>query len=349
MHRFSACLYLHPSLRPSDWKANQQIHDSINKKLADSWRLRKSVENSAKYVKKSESAQNTPEKPSTANTGIEIKKAFVTSTAAGAFSVQHHDHFDRLRDSWIYDTGSDVHVTNTRMGFIETRKVQNEWLAAGSQKVEIEAYGEVVIPISGPKKTEFIKLTNVAYVPDFLTNLVSNKLLKARGVYLNTRDNALFSDDEPVFARLRELDGHLFVNFGHDTPMELFQSSAFAVTSAAPRKPITATENRWHQALGHPGPDVMEHLVKAVDGVKGVEHGPTTIECQTCALSKAHAIVSRRSNQNEIHAINPFDGICFDFIQMDRAYTLHKYQTPMKPDNMAPRENTQAQPDFVNL
>ncbi|KAL2886178.1 reverse transcriptase family protein [Ceratocystis lukuohia] len=320
MHRFSACLYLHPSLRPSDWKANQQIHDSINKKLADSWKLRKSVENSTKYVKKPESAQNKPDQPSNASTGIEIKKAFATSSTAGTFSVQNHDHFERLRDSWIYDTGSDVHVTNSRMAFTETRQVQNEWLAAGSQKVKIEAYGEVVIPISGPEKTEFIKLTNVAYVPDFLTNLVSNKLLKSRGVYLNTRDNVLFSDDEPVFARLRELNGHLFVNFGHDTPMELFQSSAFAVTSATPRKPITAAENRWHQALGHPGPDVMKHLVKAVDGVKGVEHGPTTIECQTCALSKAHAIVSRRSNQNEIQAINPFDRVCFDFIQMDRAY-----------------------------
>ncbi|KAL2888499.1 Reverse transcriptase RNA-dependent DNA polymerase [Ceratocystis lukuohia] len=29
--------------------------------------------------------------------------------------------------------------------------------------------------------------------------------------------------------------------------------------------------------------------------------------------------------------------------------TTHKYQTPVRPDNMAPRESTQAQPDFVNL
>ncbi|PHH55042.1 hypothetical protein CFIMG_007571RA00001 [Ceratocystis fimbriata CBS 114723] len=99
MHHFSACLYLDPSLCPTDWKANQQIHNSINKKLADSWRLRKSVENSAKYVKKSESAQNTPEQPSNASTGFEIKKAFVTSSTAGTFSVQNHDHFDRFRDS----------------------------------------------------------------------------------------------------------------------------------------------------------------------------------------------------------------------------------------------------------
>ncbi|KAL2889461.1 integrase, catalytic core [Ceratocystis lukuohia] len=28
---------------------------------------------------------------------------------------------------------------------------------------------------------------------------------------------------------------------------------------------------------------------------------------------------------------------------------MHKYQTPVRPDNMAPRESTQAQPDFVNL
>ncbi|KAL2887328.1 Copia protein [Ceratocystis lukuohia] len=78
-------------------------------------------------------------------------------------------------------------MSQTRMGFTDTRKVHSEQLAAGSQKVEIEAYGEVVLPISGPKETEYIKLTNVAYVPDFLTNLVSNKSLKSRGVYLNTR------------------------------------------------------------------------------------------------------------------------------------------------------------------
>ncbi|KKF92739.1 hypothetical protein CFO_g4908 [Ceratocystis platani] len=91
------------------------------------------------------------------------------------------------------------------MGFTDTRKVHSEQLAAGSQKVEIEAYGEVVLPISGPKETEYIKLTNVAYVPDFLTNLVSNKLLKSRGVYLNTRriqDFDLYIED--CFARAAE-------------------------------------------------------------------------------------------------------------------------------------------------
>ncbi|KAL1892049.1 hypothetical protein Cpir12675_004700 [Ceratocystis pirilliformis] len=122
---------------------------------------------------------------------------------------------------------------NTRTSLTETRKVHNEWLAASSQKVGVEACGEVITPISGPTKTEYIKLTNVAYVPDFLANLVSNKLLKSCRGYLNTRNNVLFCDEELVFAHLRELDGHLSVKFGHDTLMELFQSGAFATTSAA--------------------------------------------------------------------------------------------------------------------
>ncbi|KAL2884849.1 hypothetical protein HOO65_090144 [Ceratocystis lukuohia] len=65
MHRVSACPYLHPVLRTADWKASQQIQDTIDQKPRDSWKL---------------------QKPSITGDSIDVKKAFVISRVR-AFSV----------------------------------------------------------------------------------------------------------------------------------------------------------------------------------------------------------------------------------------------------------------------
>ncbi|KAL2890643.1 pol-like protein [Ceratocystis lukuohia] len=192
VHRFSACPYLHPILRTTGWEANQQIQATIDRKLRDSWKLRNSVKNSKRYVQKPKSTQNRLEGLTNTSADKYIKNAF-TKSKATTFSAQHRHHFDLLRDSWVYDTGSDIHVTNTRTAFTETRKVRNEWLSVGSQQVGIEAYGEVIIPVNGHMETEYLKLSNVAYIPDFPTNLVSGKLLKPHGVYLNTYNNLILA------------------------------------------------------------------------------------------------------------------------------------------------------------
>lgn len=73
-------------------------------------------------------------------------------------------------------------------------------------------------------------------------------------------------------------------------------ASSFAVTK-------TATMKNWHQILGHASHDAIAHLETSAEGVKlsdGKDRQiPKTNECQTCALSKAHRIISRSPDKSE--------------------------------------------------
>jgi len=50
---------------------------------------------------------------------------------------------------------------------------------------------------------------------------------------------------------------------------------------------------KWHLRLGHPGPQALEHLVKCSHGAK--IRGPTTVECQSCGLTKAKRQIRREA------------------------------------------------------
>src|SRR2546423_12978963 len=61
----------------------------------------------------------------------------------------------------------------------------------------------------------------------------------------------------------------------------------------------------WHKRLAYCGPKVLKHLPTSVTDVKLV-NGPSTTECETCAVSKAHKIVSWRPLSK---AKKPFDRV----------------------------------------
>jgi len=77
----------------------------------------------------------------------------------------------------------------------------------------------------------------------------------------------------------------------------------------------------WHERLAHCGPEVLEHLPTSLAGVKLVD-GPTTTECETCAVSKAHKIVSRRPSPQ---ADEPFDRVHWDMIYFHEGFNGDKY------------------------
>ena len=58
---------------------------------------------------------------------------------------------------------------------------------------------------------------------------------------------------------------------------------------------MTGEAIRWHSRLGHPGPQALEHLVSASQGVR--IRGPTTVECDACGLSKVKRQVRRAPRQ----------------------------------------------------
>ena len=49
---------------------------------------------------------------------------------------------------------------------------------------------------------------------------------------------------------------------------------------------------QWHQRLGHPGPDALEHLVNCSEGVR--LQGPSTVQYNACGTSKIKRQMRRK-------------------------------------------------------
>ena len=71
----------------------------------------------------------------------------------------------------------------------------------------------------------------------------------------------------------------------------------------------------WHWQLAHVGPEALLHLPTAVTGAK--LRGPSTIDCESCAVSKLHRIISRRPRHR---STTPYECIHLDIIYMMKAY-----------------------------
>ena len=88
---------------------------------------------------------------------------------AGAYStVSNYE----LRDSFILDSGTTVHVVNDRARFISDIEPTSDRLYAGSNTEEIVGYGTAIVTIDRPMGKTQMQLLRAAYVLSFYTNLV---------------------------------------------------------------------------------------------------------------------------------------------------------------------------------
>jgi hypothetical protein len=94
-------------------------------------------------------------------------------------------------------------------------------------------------------------------------------------------------------------------------------------TSYDPRPPVTGSAAHWHAALGHPGPEIIAHLKGAVNSIIVDSKALATTKCETCALLKAHKIVSRRSDKKD-STTEPLARVTYDLIPLTPAYNGDK-------------------------
>ncbi|KAF1946550.1 hypothetical protein EJ02DRAFT_430502 [Clathrospora elynae] len=89
---------------------------------------------------------------------------------------------DTLIDRWIVDPGSNVHICNST--YFNWRKTSDarstDVIFAGATSYQVAAWGEVIINVNRGNKKKDILMTQVAYVPGFLTNLFALSFI-ARG------------------------------------------------------------------------------------------------------------------------------------------------------------------------
>ncbi|SLM36577.1 Ribonuclease H-like domain [Lasallia pustulata] len=78
--------------------------------------------------------------------------------------------------------------------------------------------------------------------------------------------------------------------------------------------------------MAHASAEAISHLETSAEGVKIKDKESTVLktnECEPCALSKAHRIVSRSSIKSDM-STKPFECITFDLMEFQPAYNRHK-------------------------
>jgi hypothetical protein len=150
-------------------------------------------------------------------------------------------------------------------------------------------------------------LKNVAYVPTFHTSIDSYHCVEEIGGKWGTSSKQLMLNGE-VFGKVFKIHRQHVMEYTPVTP----STSAFPMSSTAPRRPVPATTDIWHCRLGHLHAEAIAKLPAAAEGVKITSS--TLAPCETCVLTNAKQIVSRRPTER---ATVVFGRVHLDLIQLD--------------------------------
>ena len=131
-----------------------------------------------------------------------------------------------------------------------------------------------------------LHLENVALCPRLLTILVSLRQLRRKGIFWDNEHNltTLKRRDRLILCKLRDIHGQYVIDYQPHEVQSAFNTWRKKHTTYTKRRPLTGEAILWHGRLGYPGPSALEHLVSSSQGVR--IQGPTTVECEACALAK---------------------------------------------------------------
>ena len=299
--------------RPQNFRPDPVIKRKVEEKLKDpktKEKANKALERSRKFEAKDKDNKSSPSPSPTAELGT-------FSVVGASYSNTYH-----LQSSWIVDHGSSYHVCNKTMKdrFVKEFDSKDDTLIAVLGNTNVVAYGGITLNVKTPTGKGVITITNVAYIPDFMVNVVSGSMLEDKGIHFVPEHRLLHHNGQTMMLVTRN-GGHYVLE--DNTENSITKSSGtFAGT-----KPVnkSGTTREWHQLLAHAGNDSIQHLAGAAEGVEitDKEKVPNMNDCEICVLSKAHRIVSRSSYKAETSS-EPFFRITYDLMQMSTA--LNKEQ-----------------------
>ena len=174
-HDIYHCYHANEAIRPKDWTPNEKRAKVFQDRLAKDSAI-------AAIVAKIRQGLQGQANIAAAVGAINSEKPSLGVFTAAAYSVNQDEY--KLKNHWIIDSGSDAHVCNSQDSFTRTRNaLQTDQLISGKTVYKIEAFGTVEIDVRSPQGIGQIMLIDVAYIPGFMTNLVSLSRLVARGVH----------------------------------------------------------------------------------------------------------------------------------------------------------------------
>ena len=292
-HYFMDCYYIrtdHPD-KPPSWKLNEGKAKKIKEAIDNEPELKVKIDRAFERLRQpTDTAKSNLNKDNKDKKKDSTKDICVTAFK-GSFAANSY-----LFTSWILDGGSGINICNDSMLYRfekERECTDGSYVVAGEGPMPIIAYGKVKIPINTPNGKSNLIVSDVNYVPKFMTNVVLQHYLKVKGnLWIDPRRCRMERDGETIFI-YTEKGAYLMLEDNLGGHGDVAQSS-FAVTRQG-------TARDWHQLLAHAADDAIQHLPQATEGVKitDKEKVPTTNKCETCALSKAHQIISRSTFKSE--------------------------------------------------
>ena len=328
-HWWSECFYLNPDKRPDDWKPNPFIQKKVDEALKDP-EIKKRVDEAIKKAREWEQ-QRAESQTITTSTSSSASASTPTESSLGAFPVSNAFASGYpLRASWIYDSGANIHVCNRHMlhRFVKEKDGTGETIIAGAHRHEIEAYGYVEVSVEGDEGIKRkMTLLNVHYIPDFMINIISGFILHTKKVFFDSEHHRLHHLGK-TFGYTKTLHGNFVIEYNepqsHLTSESDSDDNDPTIANAVATK--IASSKDWHQILAHAGPETIQQLPNAAEGIKISDTlpAPKTNECETCALSKAHQLISRSSIKSE-SSDKPFHRITYDLIPLSPALNRHRW------------------------
>jgi Pol polyprotein len=310
-HILRLCYYLVESIRTPNWKPKQEIMDKLASRRKRDPNFDNRCKEAIELTQKRLQSTTIPEKPANPIT----LTAIIQEPSSQALSIDQHGQFDR--NNWILDSGANVHVCNNRNSFIHLEPC-NQTLQTGGGTTQITERGIVVIIVETANSSfKELRLINCIYAPNVPLNLLSLSLAIEKGFFFSRDMQWLRTPQSPQSIRL-QLQKGLFYIVRKLEP----EPQAMMISSAKIPRDISSYR-QWHERLGHAGQEAISKLPEAVIGVELKEEPPIdSTLCQTCAVSKITAQISRLPAQRAMHS---FHTISMDLIELSTGYNNDRY------------------------
>ncbi|KAJ0391682.1 hypothetical protein P43SY_001646 [Pythium insidiosum] len=218
------------------------------------------------------------------------------------FSVMD-PHSDGVESTWLLDSGASSHMTGDVGDFVEYQDLPASiWVTvANGQRLEARGRGCVRIVLD---QGTTVKLTDVLFVPQLDSRLVSVPALTAKGsvVVQFERSHACILVRGSIVAMIPKI-GKLFVwrvKRNHDVQV---------AHAADETRPASGSLALWHARLAHVAPSRMKMISQACDGVPRFDgHGDDGQGlCDGCSLGKLSFSPFSHTSGSEVKTSMPFE------------------------------------------
>ena len=138
-------------------------------------------------------------------------------------------------------------------------------------------------------------LSNTAYVPGCLLNLVCLCQMERKGVQWDMAKHVLKRPDQGgrVLLKVHPTETHYLLEDNCHNQLSVMATGMGVKKSALPQE-SEATAFIWHQRLGHPGDELLQHLHGASRGARIIDIDQLTIRpgCEDCKMASAPKQIS---------------------------------------------------------